>query len=146
MGSVLTFTVAAGALSTLTNSNIISEPVLTPLPKGNTSTFPAPSARRLGCAETQHYISGATQLTKNGIFYSLQFFRVTQVLGFGGCASTVSANEFNITNVFFVFLEIIFYKPHILSHAKMGFVPGMRLCNLQIQRKPFRHIYLLFFN
>ncbi len=41
IGSVLTFTMAAGALSTRANSNIMSEPVLDPLPKGNASTFPA---------------------------------------------------------------------------------------------------------
>jgi len=41
IGSVLTFTMAAGALSTRASSNIMSEPVLDPLPKGNTSTLPA---------------------------------------------------------------------------------------------------------
>lgn len=40
MGSVLTLIIAAGALSTLASSSIMSEPVLDPLPKGNTSTFP----------------------------------------------------------------------------------------------------------
>ena len=41
IGSVLTLTIAAGALPTRANSNIINEPVLDPLPKGNASTFPA---------------------------------------------------------------------------------------------------------
>jgi hypothetical protein len=41
MGSVLMLTIAAGDLFTLANSKKISEPVLDPLPKGNTSTLPA---------------------------------------------------------------------------------------------------------
>ena len=49
MGSVLTLTIAAGALSTLASSSIMSEPVLDPLPKGNTSTFPATDCLKSSC-------------------------------------------------------------------------------------------------
>ena len=41
MGSVLTLTIAAGALLILANSSMINDPVLDPLPKGNTNTLPA---------------------------------------------------------------------------------------------------------
>ena len=67
----------------------------------------------------------------------LQLFRITQVLGFGGGSAAVFANIFGVADKFFVFLEIVFYKAHIIRHAKMGFVPGMGLGDLQIQWKPF---------
>jgi hypothetical protein len=96
-----------------------------------------PYFRVFAAVKSEHPLGRNFQAAK--LIHYLQFFRITQVLGFGGSASAVSANELGITNIFFIFLEIVFYKPNIISHAKMGFVPGMGLRDLQFQRKPFRH-------